>query len=588
MNGADSRVGGRVLTRFSRRELIHTIAATGMVFAAPPSWAAKQAPPAGKLSPIVIGKRVDDIESFDPHESVSSSAAEIIGNLYQTLVVWNPATKKVEPDLGLAASYTSSADGLTWTFVLKSGRLFASGNRVTAEDVVFSLERIFEINGAAATILGPLGLTVGEGNTPFKVVDGNVTITLSPDAPNRLLLPCLTASVCSVIDKRLLTAHYVENPPGPEAVAGTPAVGATPTLHDSGRAWLRLNSAGSGPFKIAEIVVRNAPERPEDIDKRQPVPRNDEIILEANANYPGYSVRTRPVVVRSIADPVKQKKQLDDNEVQVAWNLEFPGGVNDKSLVTTSAPAANLLLLCMNVGDTAAHLDCEDVRRAIRCAIDVQKLATDLKSQRWSPQHEFCPSVLRKGSSAPLFSQDEARRLLTKAGIKTRLELTIDHMSGNPRSHAATLLADQLDAVGFGIKLRPSTGRVFLDRLNKRQYQLALLTWDADYPDPQSNAHAFCVNSQTENRKDVSQDRTMAWFCRWFDDEVVAAAKAAAAETDEALRRTEYDNIQNKLLEKGPYAFLLEETRIVATQKKGPKLTVGMIDSLTRYPIQTN
>jgi peptide/nickel transport system substrate-binding protein len=381
------------------------MAAAGFVFSAPPAFAKKNPCPDRKAPeknpdkkqpdrkpPIVIGKRVDDIESFDPHESVSSSAAEIIGNLYETLAIWNPDKKVAEPNRRLLLSCAQSADLLDWTFVLERNLKFASGNEIMAEDVVSSFKRLFVVNGAAASILGPLGPVFGQPTSPFRVVDGNVRITLPPGAPGRLLLPCLTASVCSVIDMQLLQAHYAVDPLWAEAAATVPSAGATTTAHDYGRTWLKLNSAGSGPFKIAEIDVCDAPETPEIAQKGEPVVRDDEIVLRANSNYPGNSDRTRSVIVRGIADPAEQKRQLDHQDIQLAWNLSFPQRTEAKSPATIPEPkpeptkAGNLLMLCMNVGNEDAHLNSESVRQAIRSAIDVKKLANELNScRRLSP-----------------------------------------------------------------------------------------------------------------------------------------------------------------------------------------------------------
>ena len=574
--------------RYHRRAVICSLAEIGFVFAAssvfaleksaqkrnfcPDRKAPEKAVTKGdpdKMPPIVIGKRADDIDSFDPHDSVSSSAAEILGNLYETLVVWNPAMGAIDPDLGLASSFTRSGDGLAWTFQLRPGRQFASGNPVRPEDVIFSLERLFAINGTGANILGPLRLTVGEDISPFNIDKGAVTITLPSGAPGRLLLPCLTAPVCSVIDKRLLEAHYAEDPIGLAAVTSSQTVGATTKHHDSGKTWLRLNSAGSGPFKIAGIDVCDAPEAVDSAKKGGPIPRDDEIVLQANPFYPGNSRQTRSVVVRSIADPVEQKRQLDNQDVQVAWDLSFGRDADDAPLTTTSTSAANLLLLCMNVEDTNAHLSSADVRKAIRCAINAQKLAHDLNSKRWSAQHEFCPSVICRdalaagslGTRSP-FDQEKARGLLKSAGINSRIELTIDHIVGNPRSRVATLLANQLNSLGghtgsagFRTKLQPSSAATFLNRLQRREYQLALLTWNADYPDPHSNAYAFCANTEIENSKSASQDRTMAWYCRWLDNDLVRDAKAAGEEANKAQRLEKYRGSSRAFARTGTVRF---------------------------------
>ena len=97
--------------------------------------------------------------------------------------------------------------------VLERQLKFASGNEITAEDVVSSFKRLFLINGATASILGPLGPVFGQPTSPFQVVDGNVRITLPPGAPGRLLLPCLTASVCRR-DRHAASAGALRGGPG--------------------------------------------------------------------------------------------------------------------------------------------------------------------------------------------------------------------------------------------------------------------------------------------------------------------------------------------------------------------------------------
>jgi peptide/nickel transport system substrate-binding protein len=386
-----------------------------------------------------------------------------------------------------------------------------------------------------------------------------------------------------------------------EAAATVPSADASTATHDYGQTWLKLNSAGSGPFRIAEIDVCDAPETSEIAQKDEPVVRDDEIVLRANPNYPGNSDRTRSVIIRGVADPLEQKRQLDRQDIQVAWNLNLPRRTEAKPPATIPEPkpeptkAGNLLLLCMNVGNEDAHLNSESVRQAVRCAIDVETLAKELNSYRWSAQHEFCPSALWQGAhasglgTASPFKLDDVRGLLAKAKIKNRLELTIDHISGNSRSHVATLLANQLGAAGFRIKLQPcSSGGAFFNRLQRREYQLALLTWSADYPDPQSNAFTFCSNSAIENQNSVSQQRTLAWYCRWFDANALALAKEAGSLVDEIVRLDKYRGLQKRLQKAGPYAFLLEERRIVTVGQSGPAVKVGMLDSFTRFPTQTN
>jgi peptide/nickel transport system substrate-binding protein len=80
---------------------------------------------------LVEGFAIDDIISMDPGEAFELSTAEVTGNTYDLLVRLDlNDTSKVKGDL--AESWTVSDDGLTYTFKIKPGLKFASGNPITA------------------------------------------------------------------------------------------------------------------------------------------------------------------------------------------------------------------------------------------------------------------------------------------------------------------------------------------------------------------------------------------------------------------------------------------------------------------------
>ena len=107
---------------------------------------------------LVQAWAIDDIITLDPGEAFEISTGEITGNTYDMLVRLDlNDTSKVVGDL--AESWTVSDDGLTYTFKLKPGLNFASGNPITAEDVAWSFERAVKLDKSPAFILQQFGLT---------------------------------------------------------------------------------------------------------------------------------------------------------------------------------------------------------------------------------------------------------------------------------------------------------------------------------------------------------------------------------------------------------------------------------------------
>ncbi len=119
---------------------------------------------------LVEGFAIDDIITMDPGEAFELSTAEITTNSYSLLVRLDmDDTSKVKGDL--AESWSVSDDGLTYTFKLKSGLKFASGNPVTAEDVAWSFERAVKLDKSPAFILTQFGLTGDNVTEKAKAAD---------------------------------------------------------------------------------------------------------------------------------------------------------------------------------------------------------------------------------------------------------------------------------------------------------------------------------------------------------------------------------------------------------------------------------
>ena len=164
---------------------------------------------------------------IDP--AVGSDYASSIANcnLYDSLVFPNP-DGSVKP--WLARSWTVSEDGLTYTFELVPGAKFHNGDELTADDVVFSLERIMTIGQG----YGYLFTTSVEGAKALEKYKVQFTL-------KKTFAPFLGVLVrLYILDKNQVMANIQKEGPYEE-------------FGDYGKEWLVTHDAGSGPYKVKEM-----------------------------------------------------------------------------------------------------------------------------------------------------------------------------------------------------------------------------------------------------------------------------------------------------------------------------------------------
>ena len=88
---------------------------------------------------LLVGNGAEPSD-LDPHVTVAFTDSTLLVALFEGLTVIDEATSKPLP--GAAASWDVSADGLTYTFHLRPEGVWSNGDPVTAQDFVFSIERI--------------------------------------------------------------------------------------------------------------------------------------------------------------------------------------------------------------------------------------------------------------------------------------------------------------------------------------------------------------------------------------------------------------------------------------------------------------
>ena len=115
---------------------------------------------------LVMAWNLDALITFDPAQIGEVNGDDIIvGNVCSTLVQYDPKdASKIIP--GTAESWSSSPDGLTLTFKLRSDLKFPDGTPATAEDAAWSLQRAVLLGYFSSSNADPMGLQQGPDRRP--------------------------------------------------------------------------------------------------------------------------------------------------------------------------------------------------------------------------------------------------------------------------------------------------------------------------------------------------------------------------------------------------------------------------------------
>jgi peptide/nickel transport system substrate-binding protein len=146
---------------------------------------------------LIIARNIDDYVTNDPSRTYEYTSQMLDQSAYDTLVtVEAPDFTKIQPKL--ATKWDVSRDGTTYTFTLRSGVKFISGNPLTAHDVRFSLRRLKHLKDNPAFFMDPV--------KDIEVVnDTTVKIVLS--GPDASFLAALAAVPCGVLDSKTVIAQ---------------------------------------------------------------------------------------------------------------------------------------------------------------------------------------------------------------------------------------------------------------------------------------------------------------------------------------------------------------------------------------------
>jgi peptide/nickel transport system substrate-binding protein len=494
---------------------------------------------------VVQAKGIDDIVGgFDPAQSYEFSNNEGCGNIYRKLVAPDPVdSSKLVGDL--AEKWEVSKDGLTFTFQLRRGVVFDSGKPLTAEDVAFSLQRVVKLNLTPGFVLTQFGWNADNVEKMIHATgEYSLAIVLPVVQASSFVLYCLSATCGGVVEKAVALAHQTKN--------------------DLGNEWLRTHSAGASSYKLVEWSA------------------SDHIILEANP-HAAVKPHLPRVVIRHVADPSAQFLMVQKGDVDMSRDLgsdQLKSAATHADLVLQKKPQLTSMYMGMNM--SVPQLQKVPARQALKYAIDYQAIAKNITPNLWTVWQAFLPQGVPGAISDAPFKKDvaKAKALLAEAGYPNGFEVTLDHFHEAPYADIAQAIQADLASIGVTAHLQAGEHKQVITKMRARQHQLALMTWFPDYLDANSNAQAFCANPDDS---DNSKLKILAWRCHFFDKDLTDAVDAAAKELDTAKRMAMYAKMQRDCMDRGPFAFLLQNAEVDVLRKGVSGLVIGVLPDYTRY-----
>lgn len=486
---------------------------------------------------LVIAGKIGDVITLDPAEIFEFAGAEYAGNTYDRLMVFdvNDISKITG---GVVEEPTISDDGLTYTFKMRKGITFASGNPLTADDVVFSLRRVVKLNKGPAFILTQFGFTPENMNETIKKVGADsVQLTIDKAVAPSFFLSCLTSTPASIVDKKVVLAHEKDG--------------------DMGYNWLKTNYAGSGPYVLKKW-------KPSEV-----------LILQANPDYWDGPAKLKRVITREVSESSNQRMLLEKGDVDIARSLlpeDIKAVAKDPQIKIQERTRATVWYLGLNMKNN--HLKNPLVRKALRWLIDYAGIEQTILDGQAKVHQAFLPKGFLGALDENPYSLnvEKAKALLKEAGLEKGFTLTMDVVNTEPSTSMATAIQSTFAKAGIKLELIPGDNKQVLTRYRARKHDIFIGRWGADYMDPHTNADTF---SRNPDNSDDARSKPLAWRNSWNIPELTKETDAAVMERDPQKRAVMYQDLQRKVQEDSPFILMFQFIEVVAERENVKGFQLG-------------
>ena len=378
---------------------------------------------------LTFARSLDAEAGLNPINAPNNGSIFTIQQIFDQLVEVNGS--ELEP--GLAESWDTSEDGKEWTFHLRDAQ-FSNGDPVTADDVVFSIERFADpkvnINYA----------TLGEAIEKVEAVDDK-TVKITLNRVDGAFLDNLAMFAAAIVPQKV--------------------------VEDIGDKEFAEAPIGSGPFMVEEYT------------------RGEQTVLKANPNYwrPGEPYLDE-VVFQFVPDANTRTLQLRSGDVDVADAIPY-NQVDSLSGTDgiTMEIADSLKWDSIFLNTTEPPLDEVEVRKALAYATPTEQILDAVLFGNAQVANSQIPRVKYWDESVEPYPYDieQAQASLAESSVPDGFDIELQIPSGDAvEKQTAEILKSEWAKIGVNVTIAPSDfGTMFGDWLCGKGGQAATFPGDA-------------------------------------------------------------------------------------------------------------
>ncbi|MGR7497335.1 oligopeptide ABC transporter substrate-binding protein OppA [Klebsiella aerogenes] len=413
-----------------------------------------------------------EVQSLDPHKIEGVPESNVNRDLFEGLVIGD---LNGHPVPGVAESWDNK-DFKVWTFHIRKDAKWSDGSPVTAQDFVYSWQRLADPKTASPYASY---LQYGHVTNVDEIIAGKI--------------PATDLGV-KAIDDKTFEVTLSEPVPYFYKLLVHPSVSPVPkaAIEKYGEKWTQpANIVTNGAYKLKDWVV------------------NERIVLERNTNYwDNAKTVINQVTYLPISSEVTDVNRYRSGEIDMTYN-NMPIELFQKLKKEIPKEVHVDPYLCTyyyEINNQKAPFTDVRVRTALKLALDRDIIVNKVKNQGDLPAYSYTPPYTdgMKLVEPEWFKwsqekrNEEAKKLLAEAGYTADKPLTFNLLYNTSDLHkklAIAVASIWKKNLGANVKLENQEWKTFLDSRHQGTFDVARAGWCADYNEPTSFLNTMLSDS---------------------------------------------------------------------------------------------